>query len=358
MLSALQIKSFRAFRSFTIDKLARVNLLVGRNNSGKTCVLDAAEVLQSGGDPRVIWQSAQRRGELIAADGEQGEESADLSHLFHGHELYSEDDEIVGASFSVSDPGGVSSVSCEIVPGGGTQRLWTKRGSVRHTPSWDLRIRSDRFGEITLHLEEGSDGLSGSEIGAAPKAIDLSVHYISTGEQEGTLLGELWDDLLLTPEEGQVVEALRIVEPRIERIAFTRPSGRRGAFFVKLAGSDQRLPLGSMGDGLKRLLALSLHLARSTGGCLLVDEIDTGLHYLIMVQMWRLVIETARRLDVQVLATTHSIDCINALAEVCERAPERKEDVLLHRIERGEAAAVTYTADELRVAAAQHMEVR
>ena len=88
---------------------------------------------------------------------------------------------------------------------------------------------------------------------------------------------------------------------------------------------------------------------------LLVDEIDTGLHYTVLTKMWQLVYETAKRLDVQVFATTHSRDCYEALGEVTE--PGRR-DLSLQRIERGATEAVTYREGVLRKAAENGIEVR
>jgi hypothetical protein len=90
----------------------------------------------------------------------------------------------------------------------------------------------------------------------------------------------------------------------------------------------------------------------------MVDEIDTGLHHTVMVKMWKLVIETARRLGVQVLATTHSLDCVRALAWVQEENPQIASEVTLHRIERGLPSTIRYTMNELAIAAAHHLEVR
>jgi predicted ATP-dependent endonuclease of OLD family len=153
---------------------------------------------------------------------------------------------------------------------------------------------------------------------------------------------------------------LRIIEPDIEHIA--APSGSLGdsadGIFVKLKGSEQCIPLGSMGEGIKRLLALGLKLVNSAGGYLLVDEIDTGLHHSVMVKMWRLVVETAKRLDVQVLATTHSLDCVHALAALCEEYPDVRDLISLHRIERGAEASFPYSADELVAATHHRMELR
>ena len=56
-----------------------------------------------------------------------------------------------------------------------------------------------------------------------------------------------------------------------------------------MQGISDRIPIGSMGDGIWRLLGLALALALTEGGILLVDEIDTGLHYSVMENMWKLV---------------------------------------------------------------------
>jgi predicted ATPase len=185
------------------------------------------------------------------------------------------------------------------------------------------------------------------------------VNFLGSEAVERDRLGELWDEVVLEPEEEGVTEALRIIDPRIERIAFIGDSPRASRnIFLKLADSEQRLPLGSMGDGLKRLLSLALHLFSARGGFLLVDEIDTGLHHTVMVNMWKLVIQTARRLDVQVLATSHSLDCVRALAWVREQNPDLASDVTLHRVEKGATTTVAFTSDELLVAAQNHLELR
>ena len=119
-----------------------------------------------------------------------------------------------------------------------------------------------------------------------------------------------------------------------------------------------RVPLASMGDGIRRLLALSLSAIASGGGYLLVDEVDTGLHYSIMSRMWEILIETAVRLGTQVFATTHSQDCINSLAWLYEEKPELCQGVRLHRIEKDQSATVVYSPAELPVIERDHIEVR
>ena len=117
----------------------------------------------------------------------------------------------------------------------------------------------------------------------------------------------------------------------------------------------KRVPIGSMGDGVWRLLGIALSLVRAERGILLIDEIDTGLHYSVLVDMWRLVYETAKRLEVQIFATTHSRDCYEALASVAEAG---RYDISLQRIERGKPLAIAFSEAEIVQAAERGIEVR
>lgn len=336
MLKNLTILGFRTFRELHVERLKRVNLFVGTNNSGKTSVLEAVELLAHGA-AGALWDSPSRRGEQIT------ERDLDLSHLFHGHSFE------IGSEFSLQAHA--------------ASRKWAHCKIVREALEAGDQVPVVKF---SSHLEDRTLPISQTggvnrplyvvQLHQEPDAGPPPVRFLGTGFVNAYDLNELWDDIVLTPEEDQALSALRIIEPRIERIAFLeqRP---RGAV-LKLKGSEQRLPLGSGGDGLKRLLALALHLLSARRGYLLVDEIDTGLHYSVMENMWRLVIETARRIDAQVLATTHSLDCVRALAWVRESNPHLSDEVALHRIEKDLPHTVEYSLDELAIAARHHVEVR
>ncbi|HUE00657.1 MAG TPA: ATP-binding protein, partial [Bryobacteraceae bacterium] len=120
---------------------------------------------------------------------------------------------------------------------------------------------------------------------------------------------------------------------------------------------EQPIPIGSMGDGMWRMLAMAIAITQCRGGVLLVDEIDTGLHYTVMSQMWRLIFNAAKELDVQVFATTHSYDCVYSLAQICVD-PDPTNSVTVQRIEAGKSMSVPYDQEEITVAAQREIEVR
>ena len=367
MLTTLQIRGFRLFDSLSIEGLSRVNLLVGANNAGKSSVLESVEVLAASMVespasfvPGSLYRIALRRGESILLPSDEPRERFELdpSHLFLRHRLE------VGAAFSLSgDKGGQRQhLRCEVVAEGDRPppvAVGTHDGADADIGGLALRIEGGSSPYLSL---TAYNGLPFPSRRTASRHMEwpIPIQYVGTEVLEIFQIGSLWDAVVLTPQEGMVLEALQLIEPTIERLALVNRHVSRSSsgLFVKLAGSDRRLPLGSLGDGLKRLLLLSLHLVRAAGGYLLVDEIDTGLHHSVMTRMWRLVLETARRLDVQVFATTHSLDCVRALAWLCEDSPELAGDIALHRIERDQERTTLYTPDDLIVAARQYMEIR
>ncbi len=347
MIHKLTVKGFRCFRELHVEPLKRVNLFVGKNNAGKTSLLEAIELVAIGG-VEGLARSAVRRDEDVLGRSESGEEYkehvVDPSHLFFGHELK------VGKSFSIeadNDP-----------------RRWVKC-TVEHASERETLILTLCFESHATASEGKNQRLTISPSGGVlrppshlaepkPPVNFLDPRLSGTGQ-----LGKLWEALVLTPEEYEVVEALKIIEPRIERLAVL--GERRGAptkILLKLDGIEQRIPLGTLGGGIGSLLALVLNLFSARGGFLLVDEIDIGLHHRIIEDVWRLLIETTRRLNIQVFATTHSFDCVRALARAQLKNPDINAEVVLHRLEKDMSRTITYDMDELVIAARSELEVR
>jgi hypothetical protein len=364
MLRSVTITGYRGFKHFEMHGLGRVNLLVGKNNSGKSSVLEAIGLLASRGDPTVLGTICEIRGERVELSEVPGSRShIDVAHLFLGHEPQ------IGSHISISGEGVGTSQVVSI-------RLdELNRNQLRLFPL-------DRFGNST-EADEGLAIVVEAQPGERTMAFPTSsrtaisdvlirrstrtdseiavVRYISTGfVTYGELAGK-WADISLTDAEERVVSALRSLDSRIEKIALNAAPSygyrdrARSGFKVKLRGISTPIPIGSLGDGAWRMLALSVSLAHPTTKVLLVDEIDTGLHHSAMVDMWRMVTETAKALNVQVFATTHSRDCVDALASVCTKDGT---DISLQRIEAGTERSVSYNEGEIIAAANYEIETR
>jgi AAA15 family ATPase/GTPase len=195
------------------------------------------------------------------------------------------------------------------------------------------------------------------------KNSELRMQFVTSSSLTAEKMIGLFDRVVLTPEEALITQALQTIEPKIERIASVgsesdRYLGSRSRFMVLLADSNQRIPIGSMGDGIWRMLGLTLAIVNAKGGVLLVDEIDTGLHFSAMSDMWKLIWETAKRLDVQVFATTHNSDCWTSLAAIASSENPSEDGITIQRIERGKSTSVVFNERQIVIAAERGIEVR
>ena len=170
--------------------------------------------------------------------------------------------------------------------------------------------------------------------------------------------------MALTDEESSAVGALKLISSgSVERVAMIgddigpRSSmGRRPV--VKLRGESQPVPLKSLGDGAVRMFSVALALANSKDGFLLIDEAENGIHHSIQRDFWTMILKAAHQNNVQVLATTHSWDCVAGFTMAATEIEE--VDGALIRLEKkgDEIRAVEYPEDDLDVAARHGIEVR
>ncbi len=367
MISSLQIKGYRGFSALEMSGLERVNLLVGKNNSGKTSALEAIFLLISRGDPSALWQVLWRRGERLTTSADRVRDRApdlDVSHLFTGHALH------LGSTFNLSAKNQNAerylNFTLSEIKSEKDATSTNKRERLTIPSRLGLEVKGFPPPPIEMLPLSQAGGLD-SDVLQSPRRLrrevanELSTQYITADSLDSSDLVSLWDKVALTPNEDRVMRALRFLDLDVERIA-PQVGGQfyysRGGFIVKLAGFDHPVPIGSMGDGMWRMMAMAIAIAHCKDGVLLIDEIDTGLHYTVMANMWRLIFGAAKELNVQVFASTHSSDCIRSLAELCYLETDVADNVTLQRIERDKENAVAYTAEEIEIAAERRVEVR
>lgn len=339
-LKSLRVQNFRVFRDLQIDRLGRVNLIVGKNNVGKTTLLEAIDLYVNGGRSIVVGQLLRKR-DLKKIDKVRGVDKSFYGvkisanrHLFHGHpdlrQVSQKDDALPD----------VPEIRIESKP----------------RTNKDLIFRLElnpKDSEIYLAPEVGEKGSSVTALGERAVSIFVGEHdSMSINE------GEAWDQIELTDREKAVLKALRIIAPGLESVRMrsykTEPNGEeRRVPVAKIESAAEPEPLRSLGAGMNRLFRLALSLASAGDGVLLIDEIENGLHYSIQPDMWRLIFEMANTLNVQVFATTHSHDCVKAFDRVANDY-EDEEGMLIQlrqrRSDPEEIAAVTADEEELESA--------
>ncbi len=376
MFTSFEFHGFRCFKNFRIAGLTKLNLLVGLNNSGKSSALEAVNLYVQGGHPLSFAPIMERRDEVLSyPPDELGNQHTelDIRHLFHGHEISLNEDfglSVHGLRINSSDR-----EMCLRVGEARIEELTSENGvEIRElvkSGTWlgkyVLRCEwksVDKAQPIWYSLLSANLGLNApSEFWTIAKnrhALAPSKYIALDSASHATHSADLWGDIALTADQLAVENALRLIEPDISGIAFAKDKfSRHGAFRVKLSSENQPIPLGSLGEGTMRLFTLITALVSCKNGVLLVDEIDTGIHHSIMADMWKTVLEVAVKNNVQVFASTHSLDCIRGLAQICDDSSEDGEDrISMHRIERGKSESIHYSERQIAIAAYEGIETR
>jgi hypothetical protein len=387
VLASLEIQRFRAFRHLQIERLGRVNLIVGKNNVGKTCLLEALQLYASQGDLSTIARSLSMRDE--AKNEEQP-----IRHLFFGRQnlqrLYSEqkaslrigpidspDDTLLLAIHfygeSVDESGqrrwsklkdAGSRLFDVPAPGGPRRHLKLKETSSQlfghYLPGLEVYLGDDLIITFLLDREMSRDRRT---IRLDPSFKGLAYSFVGAQGLDAAEISQLWDSVTLTDLEQDVLSALKIIAPKVERINLVggTQEGQERTPVVRIASLSEPIPLRSLGDGMNRLFSIALSLVTAKGGLLLIDEVDSGLHYTVQPEIWRLIFGIARRLNIQVFATTHSWDCIEAFQQALQQ--DAQGDGMLISLrdkeeEPGHVVAVLFDESELAIVTREQIEVR
>jgi AAA15 family ATPase/GTPase len=357
VLNSLQITNFRTFRNLCINRLGKVNLIVGRNNVGKTSLLEAIHLYSSDDVLDAVIRLLQRRQEYSL---ENGGRIVLFSNLFY-------QDAESPAQIEIGETSGENQLVIR------PMWRWTEEIE-REEKIW---IRTQLSNEPPENIElEATEVLAAKRGTETPKSISMeSDHYPtqlrrkdrnfksslflpSSGFNDDSIdTAELWDRVVLTDREYAVLDALKIIEPDLERIVMVQGKKPQRLAMAKVL-QQKNMPLRSLGDGMNKLFELALGLVNAgEGRAFLVDEIDSGLHFTTLVDVWRLVFRTAEKLKVQVFATTHSWDCIEAFQKA---ASQHSADGLLIRLERSEAGvtAELFSEEDLTIITRESIEVR
>lgn len=381
-MKSIEISNYKTFRHLKINDLGAVNLIVGKNNAGKSTLLEAISILASGGNINWIRNLLELRGmtSRYPYDAENiiTNEQSNFCTLYHGRDcelfkshpirIFSPDFYVQKTLFKELDAASVE---------------------IRLTDVVDIAV-TDENG-ITVHKKVPKETIGNDTIidGDLQPAIQVTVNetktihlfrrqprrnlnidkkfpfeYVKTADFTGDKNPDLFDRIALTHLEPTLISALQIIDDRIEAINFLKDTALPNRMdddnrvaYVVLKGNKERVRLSTMGDGINRVLTIILALLNSRGGILLIDEFENGLHYSVQENVWRLINHLALKLNIQVFATTHSNDCIKSFLKATENT-DQSRIIRLEKRASGEIAVMYGDSDELDMIANSDIEIR
>lgn len=388
-LPSLSIKGFRGIKELSIERLGRVTLLAGKNSVGKTTVLDAVRVYAARGHYKVLSELLESRQELAIAEIQDVRMHKrfvpDFAALFHGRDVSR------CARISIGPKSDTGQLRIEETPlddeqasnieqalslfirDGYTQAFKVVFQDTEQILPWVLPIQGSDAAR-TVERYGGSAYLySYSLLGGAAWPSPIGCQPLGPGLLSNKEIVRFWNAIALTDDEDRAMQALRLIlGSDLERVAVIRDDISDDVSDVyekpdveyvqrvvaKLQGQARPVPLQSLGDGALHLAGTALALTNSRDGFLLIDEVENGIHHSVQPDFWRMVFKTAHANNVQVIATTHSFDCVRGFAQALTECEEVEGALVRLEREDEEMWAVEYSERNLKVAAKQHIEVR
>jgi AAA15 family ATPase/GTPase len=270
MIQNISIENFRCFDKTEIKGFSRINLITGKNNSGKTCLLEALYF--------VLSKDAKETGQIRNPTFDTNDES--LKEFL----LNSENQQIVFSfNLILNDENEQPHI----------QNVTDKFDI--NSRSWKNRSLGDNRSKIDIVLDK-----------------DRQIPNKQS-------LVRLIDDAKINGHYEKILEAVQTIDHDIEDL--TTYASYPNVLYVKKKGNLKYLPISFFGDAMQKILryiSIIFSNAYYHNSYLLIDEIENGIHYTAQKEVWQMLFKLCQHFDIQLFATTHSHEMITAFEEVCE----------------------------------------
>ena len=374
MLEGIDIKNFRGIKNLSLEPLGRINLIAGKNGIGKTTLLEAFWIF-SGPDlpdlavrvnnfrglhppgPDTVFVDLFNEFEIDRSIEIVGKVKTGSKHRKLAISLEERSGSITRSSPSLnpSEPNLERSTNVQ------TEGQYQIVFDYTHDDSEEYISRGWWVEQVVIPapmtpvpVEVTNAGVQQevTRVPRRPQSVFMAAPYRDNLQADAQRFG----NLQLQGRDGDILSVLRTIEPKLESI--TTILVKNTTVLHANIGMDRPIAARLLGEGFSRIFSAAVSMGSASGGMLLIDEIENGLHHTVLNDVFANLFEIAKKFEVQVVATTHSLECIKAAYEALGHMSET--DFTFHRIDRIEdnIKAVYFERDQLETAIRYDMEVR
>lgn len=349
MIESLEIKNFRCYEHVHLAGLSKVNIVVGKNASGKTALLEAL-FLAAGNGPGLLFKLREWRGGPNTL--KISNEAADFDALWKDF-------------FYRLDQG--RQITIELTSKNERRELRIFRENEQKTlfPFGENKIVGAIANPLTFVYTINQGDPIAVSARATPGGLEIpsanvrginAQFFASQEKLYQQQFAEAFSTLSKRKRSNEITDVLKAYFDFIEDISVEIDAGMP-ALYANVKNLPEKIPISLVSAGINKLVFLLLAIATSSGGFIVVDEIENGLHYSIMKDVWSLILIFAERHDVQIFASTHSEECLQAAAKAFHERPSLIALVQTNRIN-GHSGAMTALGKHALAAIETGIEIR
>jgi len=357
-LTYFKIENFKRFDSFEMENLGQFNLLVGDNNVGKTSVLEGLLFDFDGAKFLVrLINSLLTRKLLIDDPNLDISLNLDLWNMFP--KKASKSLEITSAYMELED---IRKIKWDLIPFAeltiedkevlSKKSILVKDGIQQIEFKYGLRFTSINGFNNFYPLSN----ITNSELIFAIKHMQKYTPFIATSSNYSSDLLNFYYEQINTDKKKrkEFEQNLKTFIPKLEEIRTQKFFDDTEMLGVVLEDENGIYPITRFGDGAVKLTRILLEILIAKGNRLMIDEIETGIHFSRLKDFWKTVITLCKQYDVQLFATTHSLECqryfVEALSELGEEYQKDARNISLLENAKGEVKSVTFDFEQFEFA--------
>lgn len=346
MFNKIEIERFRGIKHASIEGFKQINLFFGKNNCGKTTLLESLLLSAGLSNPRLF------RDINIIRDYYKSFRFDDFMLNFYNLDstqpihIKVVDDEIRDLKISIFEK------NKTIIPSMGNEKV-DKLSTVAdkdYEVKYDFIVNNESFSTKLQFDSAQPDKLTWERDNTYEEL--LKSFYLSPKYDFNTSIQGL-NNILKNKDEDFVIEGLRFIEPRVKNFIFTEEG-----IFVDI-GIEKRIPINMMGDGVRKIVSLLTAIYDCKDGIVLIDEISNGFHYSVMSNLWNVIIKAAIKNNTKLFITTHDYDSIKGLRDTAlGEFDEQVSTFKLLRTSDDELKALHYSLESVDYSINQEIEIR
>lgn len=336
----LSIGQYRGIKSLVISNFNDINIIVGDNNSGKTSLLETIYLLRAPHSFNNAIRASRLRNTPSFITTSPYESFVNVfpkdSNI---HNIYVQAEGDFG-HFSLEITGEETTTLVE------DEDLKNYPASIRHakekaflgseTPAFVGLMRSS----VNSKLQETQirfTAISRSTFYGGLGSENINVQYLSPVSH---IIENTFYNIVKNDNYKEIcVQLIRLFDPDIDDLVYMRNDATGRAIEYVRNKKLGLMPLATYGDGIKKVLSLANGIVEAAGGILLIDEIDTSIHYKYYADIFNFLIKASLKFDVQLFITTHSEEAIDEIL----KTQSYKEDA---KVEHDPINVITFRKDD------------